>query len=77
MDTSTIDMQLLLLPDNCLCGVALARLAKNIGLDYLVVKLYSQHPQSKTIVYNDTIMSRQLIKGLPSPVKSIAWDIRA
>ena len=76
IDASTIAMQLLPLPDNYPCGIVLARLAKDIDLDYLVVKSYAQHPQRKTIVYNDTVVSRQLINSFPSPVKSIARAIR-
>ncbi|MBF0384760.1 MAG: radical SAM protein [Candidatus Omnitrophica bacterium] len=53
-----LGMQLLLLPDNSHEAVKLAKLAKDLGLDYLVIKPYSQHPQSKTkkyrsIKYND------------------------
>ncbi|MDO8489277.1 MAG: SPASM domain-containing protein, partial [Candidatus Omnitrophota bacterium] len=45
--------QLLLLPDNYREAVSLARLARDIGLDYLVIKPYSQHPQSKTNIYSN------------------------
>lgn len=47
-----LGMQLLLLPDNCHEVVALTALAKDIGVNYLVIKPYSQHPQSKTRIYN-------------------------
>ncbi|MBE3088978.1 MAG: radical SAM protein [Actinobacteria bacterium] len=48
----TLGMQLLLLPDNYHEAVALAKLARDIGMNYLVIKPYSQHPQSKTKRYS-------------------------
>jgi cyclic pyranopterin phosphate synthase len=50
--TCTLGMQLLLLPENHHEAVALAKLARELGVDYLVIKPYSQHPQSKTTEYN-------------------------
>jgi len=47
----TLGLQLLLLPENAHEAVTLAELARDIGMDYLVIKPYSQHPQSKTRVY--------------------------
>lgn len=55
-----LGMQILLLPENKNEVVALAKLAKNIGMDYLVVKPYSQHPLSKTKKYQDIKYSSYL-----------------
>lgn len=49
----TLGMQLLLLPENRHEAALLAQTAKDIGLDYLVIKPYSQHPRSKTRLYED------------------------
>ena len=47
-----LGMQLVLLPENHHEVVSLAKLAREIGMDYLVIKPYSQHPQSKTNQYS-------------------------
>ncbi|NLO91445.1 MAG: radical SAM protein [Elusimicrobia bacterium] len=47
-----LGMQMVLLPDNAAEAEILAEKAKKIGMDYLVIKPYSQHPQSKTRVYS-------------------------
>ncbi len=47
-----LGMQILLLPENAHEAAALARLGKDIGVDYLVVKPYSRHPESRGEKYN-------------------------
>ncbi|MFH0754956.1 MAG: radical SAM protein [Candidatus Omnitrophota bacterium] len=49
----TLGMQLLPLPENSAEAAMLARKAKEIGMDYLVIKPYSQHPLSRTTQYKD------------------------
>ena len=55
-----LGMQIILLPDNYKEVALLAKKAEEIGMDYLVVKPYSQHPLSKTKIFKDIKYSRYL-----------------
>ncbi len=48
-----LGMQMLLLPENSSEVCTLAEIARNAGMEYLVIKPYSQHPQSITTKYSD------------------------
>lgn len=53
-----LGMQLVLLPQNSGELELLAKKAKEIGMDYLVIKPYSQHPQSKTRLFENIKYTR-------------------
>ena len=55
-----LGMQLLLLPENHSEAFLLAKKAKDIGMDYLVIKPYSHHPFSKTTRYRNIKYGRYL-----------------
>lgn len=55
-----LGIQLLLLPENHKEITILAKRARDIGIDYVVVKPYSQHPQSNTDIYKDVKYSEFL-----------------
>ena len=56
----TIGVQMLLLPENKDEAVTLAKRCKNIGVDYLVIKPYSQHLSSETDKYKDIDYSKMM-----------------
>jgi len=58
--TCTLGMQIVLLPENYQEIELLAYKAKSIGMDYLVIKPYSQHPLSKTTRYKNIKYSEYL-----------------
>lgn len=58
-----LGMQIILLPENHKEIKLLAEIARGIGMDYLVVKPYSQHPLSKTRRYNNIKYGRYLKLG--------------
>ena len=51
--STTIGVQLLLLPDNKNEVVTMAKELKRIGVDYFTIKPFSQHPQSGNILQVD------------------------
>jgi len=55
-----LGMQIILLPENHKEVTLLARKARDIGMDYLVVKPYSQHPFSKTKKYKNIKYAKYL-----------------
>jgi len=67
-----LGMQILLLPETRDEVVGLAGIARDIGLDYLVVKPYSQHPQSDTDQYKDIEYTN--VDGLAEELEAVATD---
>jgi len=73
-----LGMQLVLLPENRHEVVSLANLAREIGMDYVVIKPYSQHPQSKTnrysaIKYSDLVCPSEELDEINSDNFSVVF----
>jgi radical SAM protein with 4Fe4S-binding SPASM domain len=66
----TLGIQLLLLPENAGEVATLAARAREIGLDYLVVKPYSHFDRSRTTRYRD--IRYEEYRGLAAEVKALA-----
>lgn len=78
----TLGMQSLLLPENRHSLPALARTARDIGMDYLVVKPYSQHPSSvtdkyKDVRYEDSEALAEELRALSTPDFSVIVRLNA
>lgn len=61
---TTLGAQLLLLPENKDEVVSLAKIIRDIGLDYFTVKPFSQHPASKTKLMVDYSETEEIGKEL-------------
>ncbi len=77
----TLGMQMLLLPENTGEATTLARIARDIGMDYIVIKPYSQHLLSKTskyknIKYGDHIHLAEELDGFNTDSFSVIFRMR-
>lgn len=64
---TTLGTQMLLLPENHQEAVTLARTMKDIGVDYLIIKPYSQHLMSENkrdVNYSDYLYLENELQGL-------------
>ncbi len=68
----SLGLQSLLLPENSSEMVALATICRDIGLDYMVVKPYSQHPQGVAKDYKD--LTYESFSGLEEELRKLNTD---
>jgi radical SAM protein with 4Fe4S-binding SPASM domain len=68
----TLGTQLLLIPENASSVTELARTVRDIGMDYLVIKPYSQHMYSQTHRYESVDYSRYF--DLEKELRSLETD---
>ncbi|MBI5827170.1 MAG: radical SAM protein [Deltaproteobacteria bacterium] len=79
---ATIGMQMILLPENAHEALDLAKTAKEIGADYIVIKSYSQHPRSITrlyegLKYGEYLHLRDELEGLSSYDFKVIFRVNA
>jgi radical SAM protein with 4Fe4S-binding SPASM domain len=70
--TCTIGVQMVLLPENKEEAVVLAKICKEIGVDYLVIKPYSQHLSSNTTQYENIDYSKLI--DIQQDLNSLSTD---
>jgi MoaA/NifB/PqqE/SkfB family radical SAM enzyme len=78
----TLGVQILLLPENRGEIETLARLVRDLGLDYLIVKPYSHHPSSHTLRYKKIDYSGDLalaetLEALNTPEFQVVFRVHA
>lgn len=79
---TAIGMQMILLPENAHEALLLAKTAKEIGADYLVIKSYSQHPSSVTrlyegLKYGEYLHLKDELEGLSSDGFKVIFRVNA
>lgn len=69
----TLGFQIVLLPENQNEVIGLAEKARSLGVDYLVVKPYSHHPQSETAEYAG-IMYEESFEAIARELQTLNTD---
>lgn len=78
--STTLGAQLLLLPENKNEVVTLAKMMREIGLDYFTIKPFSQHPKSKVKLHVDYSESQEIgraVKEYETPNFKVYFRERA